>query len=76
MTPIFFTRVGEDDVEGGLLLLVAATVTATDGRRCSSDGDRSGSSHAEALLEGGQELGELQDGQAGDGIQDLFSGCH
>src|SRR5690606_1212836 len=56
-------RIGDDDVEGVLLLGGGSTVAAgTTGGRSGGNGDRSGRGHLELLLEGIEELLELEDG--------------
>ena len=39
-------------------------------------GHRRGRGHPELVLELLEELGQLEDGHAGDGVEDLFFGCH
>src|SRR4051794_14878661 len=68
-------HLGQDDVELVLLLLDGSglgAATATGG----GDGHGSSGGHAELLLEVLEELGQLQNGHAGDAVEDLFLGGH
>ena len=66
---------GQDDVELVLLLLGGGGIAAAAGGG-GGRGDGCGRGDAELVLELLQQLGQLEDGHAGDGIEDLFFGCH
>ena len=75
MTWIFFSPAPVRMTSNSSFSSSAGAVAAAAGG-APRHGHGRGRGHAELLLELLQQLGQLEDGHAGDGIEDFFFGCH